>query len=118
VLPAQALDHATGYLAAAAALCALARQPREGGSWHARLSLAHTAAHLLNAPPLGPPPNPEEPSANEAEDDISPYVVDLARGDDVVTLVAPPGMLGGRALEWPGPPPVPGADPPDWRDPS
>jgi hypothetical protein len=118
VLPAQALDHATGYLAAAAALCALARQQREGGSWHARLSLAHTAAHLLNAPPLGPPPNPEASSVNEADDDVSPYIVELERGGDVVSLVAPPGMLGGHALEWPGPPPAWGSDPPVWRDPS
>ena len=36
----------------------------------------------------------------------------------VVTLVAPPGMLGGHALEWPAPPPRRGADPPEWRNPS
>jgi crotonobetainyl-CoA:carnitine CoA-transferase CaiB-like acyl-CoA transferase len=110
VLPAQALDHATGYFAAAAALCALARQRREGGSWHARLALAHTAGHLLDAAR-----NPESVSGDEANDDFSPYMVELERGDDVVTLVAPPGMLAGRALEWPGPPPVAGADRPEWR---
>ena len=112
VLPAQALDHATGYLAAAAALCALARQQREGGTWRARLSLAHTAAHLLDAPR-----NFESTPASDA-DDVTPYTVELERGDEIVTLVAPPGMLGGRALEWPAPPPVPAADPPDWRSPS
>ena len=113
VLPAQALDHATGYLAAAAALCSLARQRREGGSWHARLSLAHTAAHLVDAPR-----NPELSSATADDEDISPYMVELARGDDVVSLVAPPGMVGGHALEWPSPPPGSGADPPEWRNPS
>jgi len=111
VLPAQALDHGTGYLAAAASLCALARQHREGGSWHARLSLAQTAAHLLGAPR-----NPE-PSGS-TDDDVTPYMVEMARGDDVVSLVAPPGMLGGVALEWPAPPPRRGADPPEWRNPS
>ncbi|MBI2525702.1 MAG: CoA transferase [Candidatus Rokubacteria bacterium] len=41
-LPAQALDHATGYLAAFGAMAALARRAREGGSYLVRLSLART----------------------------------------------------------------------------
>jgi crotonobetainyl-CoA:carnitine CoA-transferase CaiB-like acyl-CoA transferase len=41
-LPAQALDHGTGYLMAFAAMSALARRATHGGSWHARLSLAQT----------------------------------------------------------------------------
>ena len=41
-LPAQALDHVTGYLAAFGAMIALARRAREGGSWLVRLSLAQT----------------------------------------------------------------------------
>jgi crotonobetainyl-CoA:carnitine CoA-transferase CaiB-like acyl-CoA transferase len=45
-LPAQALDHATGYLLAFAAMAALARRAREGGSWHVRLSLAQTGHWL------------------------------------------------------------------------
>lgn len=39
-LPVQILDHAAGHLLAAGALAALARQAREGGSWHVRVSLA------------------------------------------------------------------------------
>jgi crotonobetainyl-CoA:carnitine CoA-transferase CaiB-like acyl-CoA transferase len=39
-LPAQALDHASGYLMAFGAMMALARKAREGGSWHVRVSLA------------------------------------------------------------------------------
>jgi crotonobetainyl-CoA:carnitine CoA-transferase CaiB-like acyl-CoA transferase len=46
VLPAQVLDHATGYLMAFAAMAALARRTTNGGSWHARLSLAQTAHWL------------------------------------------------------------------------
>src|SRR5437588_786515 len=38
-LPAQALDHATGYLAAFGAMVALARRAREGGSYLVRVSL-------------------------------------------------------------------------------
>jgi crotonobetainyl-CoA:carnitine CoA-transferase CaiB-like acyl-CoA transferase len=45
-LPAQALDHGTGWLAAAAVLTAVRRQLAEGGSWHLRLSLARTGAWL------------------------------------------------------------------------
>ena len=47
-LPAQALDHATGYLMAFGAMMALARKAREGGSWHVRVSLAQTAHWLTS----------------------------------------------------------------------
>ena len=45
-LPCQALDHATGYLAAFGAMAALARRSTEGGSWHVRVSLAQTGRWL------------------------------------------------------------------------
>jgi crotonobetainyl-CoA:carnitine CoA-transferase CaiB-like acyl-CoA transferase len=45
-LPAQALDHATGYLLAFAAMAALIRRARHGGSWHVRCSLAQTGTWL------------------------------------------------------------------------
>ncbi|MDE1183099.1 CoA transferase [Paraburkholderia sp.] len=45
-LPCQALDHATGYLAAFGAMIALARRAQEGGSWHVRVSLAQTGRWL------------------------------------------------------------------------
>lgn len=45
-LPCQALDHATGYLAAFGAMVALLRRAREGGSWHVRVSLAQTGRWL------------------------------------------------------------------------
>ena len=41
-LPAQAIDHASGYLMAFGAMVALARRAIEGGSWHVRVSLAQT----------------------------------------------------------------------------
>jgi crotonobetainyl-CoA:carnitine CoA-transferase CaiB-like acyl-CoA transferase len=41
-LPAQVLDHATGYLLAFATMAALARRAERGGSWHVRCSLAQT----------------------------------------------------------------------------
>lgn len=45
-LPAQILDHASGYLLAYGAMTALLRQRAEGGSWHVRLSLAQTGRWL------------------------------------------------------------------------
>jgi crotonobetainyl-CoA:carnitine CoA-transferase CaiB-like acyl-CoA transferase len=47
-LPAQILDHASGYLMAFGAMMARARQSREGGSWHVRVSLAQTGRWLWN----------------------------------------------------------------------
>ncbi len=47
-LPAQMLDHGTGYLMAFGAMMAKARQSREGGSWHVRVSLAQTGRWLRN----------------------------------------------------------------------
>jgi crotonobetainyl-CoA:carnitine CoA-transferase CaiB-like acyl-CoA transferase len=45
-LPAQALDHAAGYLMAFGAITALAHRCTEGGSWHVRVSLAQTGKWL------------------------------------------------------------------------
>ena len=45
-LPVQILDYASGFLMAFAASAALLRQREEGGSWHARVSLAQTAHWL------------------------------------------------------------------------
>ena len=49
-LPAQALDHITGYLVAAGALLGLDRQRRDGGSHLVRLSLIGTASWLQDLP--------------------------------------------------------------------
>jgi crotonobetainyl-CoA:carnitine CoA-transferase CaiB-like acyl-CoA transferase len=45
-LPAQVLDHASGYFMAFGAMTALGRRAREGGSWHVRVSLAQTGLWL------------------------------------------------------------------------
>lgn len=45
-LPAQELDHATGYLLAFATMTALKRRAENGGSWHVRCSLAQTGHWL------------------------------------------------------------------------
>jgi crotonobetainyl-CoA:carnitine CoA-transferase CaiB-like acyl-CoA transferase len=82
-LPAQALDHGTGHLAAALVLSALARQRTEGGGWYGELSLAQTAHWLLNAPA-----EPPEPAVDV---DPAPYLLDLPTPEGTATVVAPPG---------------------------
>lgn len=52
-LPVQALDHATGYLMAAAVLAGLTRKLATGAGERSRLSLARTAAELERVRPLG-----------------------------------------------------------------
>ncbi len=47
-LPTQALDHATGFLMAFAAMSALARRATQSGSWHVRVSLAQTGHWFRN----------------------------------------------------------------------
>jgi hypothetical protein len=49
-LPVQALDHATGYLMAAAAIIAITKAIAGNGCAHARLSLARTAELLISHP--------------------------------------------------------------------
>ena len=53
-LPAQALDHGSGYLLAFGALTALHRRMTEGGSWHVQVSLVRTGRWLRD---LGRVPN-------------------------------------------------------------
>jgi crotonobetainyl-CoA:carnitine CoA-transferase CaiB-like acyl-CoA transferase len=108
VLPAQALDHATGYLAAAAILVALERQQREGDTWLVQCSLAQTASWLLRQARI------EAASAEEL--DVAPYLAHMQRNGEVITLVTPPGAVGDHPLEWPSPPPPLGSSPARWRD--
>jgi crotonobetainyl-CoA:carnitine CoA-transferase CaiB-like acyl-CoA transferase len=102
VLPAQALDHGTGHLAAAAALRAVARRRDEGGVWCAELSLAQLAHWLLGAGPR------QETADVDAE--VAPYLVELPAADGPVSLVRPPG-----SPPWRTGPPLPGAHAPVWQ---
>jgi hypothetical protein len=105
-LPAQALDHGTGYLIAAAALRGLAERARSRPPLHARLALARTARWLLDLP--------RAPAAVTPPADPAPFLVDLPSPLGRVTLVAPPGTLDGRPLAWTRGPVPPGSDPPAW----
>jgi len=91
VLPAQALDHGTGHLMAAAALRGLIRRARGEPVAPAHLSLARTAAELLDA---APPKAQKTDATGAGEPDR--YRVTF----DEVSMIAPPGLLDGRSLRW------------------
>jgi crotonobetainyl-CoA:carnitine CoA-transferase CaiB-like acyl-CoA transferase len=110
-LPAQALDHASGYLMAFGAMMALARKAREGGSWHVRVSLAQTG-HWLTA--LGrvesgfgcPEPTADEIKALVAEMDTPFGRLGFIRhaaqlSETPAHWSRPPVRLGAHAPVWP-----------------
>src|SRR5829696_7013959 len=105
VLPAQALDHGTGHLMAAAALRALPARERGEPARSARLSLARTAAALLAAP------RPER--TRTAATGTADHGRHRARFGDL-ELIAPPGSLDSVPLAWAHGPHALGADPPAW----
>jgi len=69
-LPAQALDHGSGQLMAAAALLARARQAREGGSWHVRVSLAQTGRWLFGLGRVASGLRSPDPKLEDVQDRI------------------------------------------------
>ena len=107
-LPCQLLDHGTGYLCAAAALRALAAQSDRGGTHVRELCLARTAHWLLG--------QRREAATVVVPGDPDPaWLTEVASADGPVTVVRPPGRLGGRDLGWPSTLTRYGSDPPAWR---
>nr|WTB30295.1 CoA transferase [Streptomyces sp. NBC_00830] len=107
-LPAQALDHGTGYLLAAGVLRALTEQHDDGGSRLLRLALGQTAHWLCNS-------LQEQPAADTAETyDPEKY---LGATDSVVgrlQYALPPVSFAGGPADWSRPPGRLGADSPVW----
>lgn len=104
-LPVQALDHATGYGVAAAAIALLVHRRSTGEGGRARLSLARTAAELMALPPCEHPAGLQAGDALRTED--SPF--------GSLRYVRPPLDLDGRALEHPWLPRPYGEDALTWR---
>jgi len=109
-LPAQVLDHATGFLAALGAIQALRHRHLTGGGSHVQVSLAATAAWLDG---LG-----RDPTGLAVPDPGFDDVADLLLRDETpfgpVTHVRPPGHIDGADPTWATPPQRPGADRPVW----
>jgi crotonobetainyl-CoA:carnitine CoA-transferase CaiB-like acyl-CoA transferase len=104
VLPAQALDHATGYLLAAAVLRGLA----EGTGRHVRLSLKGTAAWLLSL--TRPPPD----TAAAVEPDAERWLAETDSAYGRVRHARSPIAVAGLATQWDHPPSRWGTDEPGW----
>jgi len=109
VLPMQILDHASGYLMAFAASAAKARQLREGGSWHVRVSLAQTAHWLRN---LGRVASGFAVTAP----DQKPYLESYASGFGALMAMRHSAQLSRTPAFWSRPSVPPGTDPPVWPD--
>ncbi|MGW1173202.1 CoA transferase [Kitasatospora sp. NPDC002543] len=110
VLPAQALDHGTGYLLAAAVLRSLTDQrTRRPGGRHLRFSLAGTASWLLHGiepeAPRGASSEPYDPARWLAE-------TDSAYGR--LRHALPPIGYEGAPADWSRPPGRWGTDEPVW----
>lgn len=104
-LPAQILDHATGYLAAAAAMLALARVERGDPPRSMRLSLAQTAHWLMSGGTRSRP----------ASRDLHPddHWIRLLGAGRPVSVIGPPGLVGDLLPSWTATT-VLGADPPSF----
>ncbi|MGW0821126.1 CoA transferase [Streptomyces sp. NPDC002845] len=107
-LPAQALDHGTGYLLAAAVLRSLTEQTAQGGTRFVQVALARTAAWLMSGGtgrggPAGAPYDRPDPWLSETE---SP----LGR----LRYALPPVAFDGGPHDWSRPPGTWGADEARW----
>jgi len=108
-LPAQALDHATGWLAALGAVAALCRRQEDGGSAAVELSLARTAQWLDGLGRIDGL-DAHDPSFEEVADLLDTVSTPFGQ----VTHVRPPGSIGGTQPRWETPPHRPGEDPAAW----
>ncbi len=106
-LPMQILDHASGYLMAFAASAAKARQLQEGGSWHARISLAQTA-HWLRG--LGRVASGFSVTAPDRQ----PYLETYASGFSSLVAVRHSAQLSRTPALWSRPSVAPGTHAPVW----
>ena len=109
-LPAQMLDHATGYLMAFGAMMAKARQSREGGSWHVRVSLAQTGRWLWNLGRVADGFRTED-LKGEA---VRPFVEEMPSGFGSLQAVRHSAMLSKTGAFWARPAMPLGSHPPRW----
>lgn len=102
-MPAQALDHATGYLAAAAGVMALAASQADGRARYQQLSLARTAKWFTDAG-SSRPAQPREPRAE-------PLLAEVPGRGFAVRVIRAPGQIGELTPTWTHTTDL-GADPP------
>lgn len=109
-LPVQALDHATGYLIAAAAVRGLTSRLTQGETTQARLSLARTALLLAElSPPVAAVAQPLAPAGAA---DLAPALEQTAWGP--ARRYLPPVVVSGAPMTWDRPASELGSSPPRW----
>ncbi|QIQ06516.1 CoA transferase [Streptomyces liangshanensis] len=133
-LPAQALDHGTGYLLAAAVLRALTEQLGGAGALCVRPVLARTAHWLLHdlrdagdlrdtgdphdprdLPPAAAQPRDARPPAPYDPDHASQWLTETDSPLGRLRYAEPPVTLDGGPQDWARPPGPSGTDDPVWR---
>jgi crotonobetainyl-CoA:carnitine CoA-transferase CaiB-like acyl-CoA transferase len=109
-LPSQMLDHATGYLMAFGAMMAKARQAREGGSWHVRVSLAQTGRWLWNLGRVeGAMKKPDL-----TPETVQKYIEPMPSGFGELSAVRHSALLSKTPALWARPAMPLGSHPPQW----
>ncbi|WAZ20804.1 CoA transferase [Streptomyces cinnabarinus] len=106
-LPAQALDHGTGYLLAAAVLRELTERLQEGYSRVVRLALARTALWLTDGIDAGAESGP-------AYEGPGPWLAETDSALGRLRYALPPVAFAGGPVDWVRPPGVWGNDPARW----
>lgn len=109
-LPVAALDHATGYFMAAAAIRGITLRMQRGNGSEARLSLARTAKLVIDHPADGE----EESLAPETEADRSPQIEPTDWGK--AKRILPPVQIAGVPMRWDLPARKLGSAAPQWGD--
>ncbi|WP_025601238.1 CoA transferase [Burkholderia sp. WSM2230] len=109
-LPCQALDHATGYLAAFGAMAALARRATEGGSWHVKVSLAQTGRWLQSFGEIPDGWKARDVTLDDVRDCIDTVQSEFGRVQAVqpaeqleetpAFLALPPSRIGAHEAKW------------------
>ena len=111
-LPAQMLDHATGYFMAFGAMMAKARQARDGGSWLVRVSLAQTGRWLWN---LGRVERGLD-TRDYTGETIRPFIEALPSGFGPLQSVRHSAILSKTPASWRRPAMPLGSHPPAWPE--
>ncbi|WP_228982774.1 CoA transferase [Streptomyces sp. DH12] len=113
-LPAQALDHGTGYLVAAAVLRALTERHRSGGTWRVEAALTRTA-HLLTHGTDREDPAPGASPGTGRGGAPAPRLLERDTPRGRLRYAPSPVSYEGGPRDWARPPGRWGADEPGWR---
>ena len=109
-LPAQMLDHVTGYFMAFGAMMAKARQAQEGGSWHVQVSLAQTGQWLWKLGQIAGGLDTRDLTGVE----VQPFLEEADSGFGRLRAVKHAAILSKNPAFWARPAMPLGSHPPQW----